>query len=79
MQLVTAEDVITEKGIVSTKWYQIPKRVAVEFDGNKLVMKITEEEAELLYARADSPPELDVEESETVLWWRKGLSPKRKR
>ena len=65
VQLVTAEDVITQKGIVSTKWYQIPKRLVVEFDGNKLVLKMTEEEAELLYARADSPPELDEEESES--------------
>ena len=44
VQLVTLEDVITQKGIVSTKWYQNPKRVAVEFDGNKLVLKITEED-----------------------------------
>jgi uncharacterized protein (TIGR02271 family) len=61
------EDVITQKGIVSTKWYQIPKRLAEEFDGNKLVLKITEEEAELLYARADSPSELDEVESETTV------------
>ena len=78
VQLVTSEDVITEKGIVSTKWYQIPKRVAVEFDGNKLVLKITEEEAELLYARADSPPELDEEESETAPLVEERVEPQKK-
>ena len=78
VQLVTAEDVITQKGIVSTKWYQIPKRLAVEFDGNKLVLKMTEEEAELLYARADSPPELDEEESETVSLVEERVEPQKK-
>jgi hypothetical protein len=52
---VTSDDVITHKGIVNTKWFQIPKRLAQEFDGNKLVFKLTQEEAELSYARADSP------------------------
>jgi hypothetical protein len=66
VQQISSEDVITQKGIDSTKWYQIPKRLAEEFDGNKLVLKITEEEAELFYASADSPPELDEEESETT-------------
>ena len=78
VQLVTAEDVITQKGIVSTKWYQIPKRLAVEFDGNKLVLKMTEEEAELLYARADSPPELDEEESEAVSLVEERVEPQKK-
>jgi uncharacterized protein (TIGR02271 family) len=78
VQLVASEDVITQKGIVSTKWYQIPKRLAVEFDGNKLVLKITEEEAELLYARADSPPELDEEESEAVSLVEERVEPQKK-
>ena len=77
-QLVASEDVITEKGIVSTKWYQIPKRLAVEFDGNKLVLKITEEEAELLYARDDSPLELDEEESEAVSLVEERVEPQKK-
>jgi uncharacterized protein (TIGR02271 family) len=78
VQLVASEDVITEKGTVSTKWYQIPKRLAVEFDGNKLVLKITEEEAELLYARADSPLELDEEESEAVSLVEERVEPQKK-
>ncbi len=31
---VTSEYVITHKGIVNTKWFQIPKHLAQEFDGN---------------------------------------------
>ena len=41
-------------------------------------MKITEEEAELLYARADSPPELDEEESETVSLVEERVEPQKK-
>jgi hypothetical protein len=32
---VTSEYVIMHKGIVNTKWFQIPKRLAQEFDGNQ--------------------------------------------
>ena len=31
---VTSEYVITHKGMVNTKWFQIPKHLAQEFDGN---------------------------------------------
>ena len=37
---VTSEDVITHKGILNKKWFQIPKHLAQEFDGDKLVGKI---------------------------------------
>ena len=39
---------------------------------------MTEEEAELLYARADSPPELDEEESETVSLVEERVEPQKK-
>ncbi len=67
VQQVTTKDVITQKGIVSTKWYQIPKRLVQEFDGNHLIFELTEEGAELLYARADKPPDMDQEQSETTV------------
>ena len=42
---VTSEYVITHKGIVNTKWFQIPKHLAQEFDGNQLIFKVSEKEA----------------------------------
>lgn len=67
VQQVTSENVITQKGIVNTKWFQIPKRLAQEFDGNKLVLKVGEEEAKTMYAKDESPLEEDQEESETTV------------
>ena len=64
---VTSEDVITHKGILNTKWFQIPKHLAQEFDGDKLVFKITEEEAKDKYIKHDSPLEEDNEESEKTI------------
>lgn len=67
VQQVTSEYVVTQKGIVNTKWFQIPKRLAQEFDGNKLVLKVTEDEAKLLYAKDESPLDESQEESETTV------------
>ena len=52
---VTSEYVITHKGIVNTKWFQIPKHLAQEFDGNQLIFKATEKEAKDLYIKDESP------------------------
>ncbi len=67
VQQVTLEHVITQKGIVNTKWFQIPKRLAQEFDGNKLILKVGEEEAKMMYEKDESPLEEDQEESETTV------------
>ena len=59
---VTSEYVITHKGIVNTKWFQIPKDLAQEFDGNQLILKVTEKEAKDMYVKHESPLEEDQEE-----------------
>ena len=64
---VTSEYVITHKGIVNTKWFQIPKHLAQEFDGNQLILKITEKEAKDLYVKHESPLEEDQEDSDTTM------------
>lgn len=64
---VTSEYVITHKGIVNTKWFQIPKHLAQEFDGNQLILKVTEKEAKDLYIKHESPLEDDQEDSETMV------------
>src|SRR6187397_1808403 len=64
---VTSEYIITHKGIVNTKWLQIPKHLAQEFDGNQLVLKVTEKEAKDLYIKDESPLEEDQADSETTV------------
>lgn len=64
---VTSEYVITHKGIVNTKWFQIPKHLAQEFDGNQLILKVTEKEAKDLYIKHESPLDDDQEDSETTV------------
>jgi len=65
---VTSEYVITHKGIVNTKWFQIPKHLAQEFDGNQLILKVTEKEAKDMYVKHESPLEDDQEQdSETTV------------
>jgi uncharacterized protein (TIGR02271 family) len=65
---VTSEYVITHKGIVNTKWFQIPKHLAQEFDGNQLILKVTEKEAKDMYVKHESPLEEDQEEdAETIV------------
>ena len=65
VQEVTSENVLTQKGLVNTRWFQIPKRLAQEFDGSKLVFKIIRDEAKNLYEKEVSP--VDSEESETTV------------
>jgi uncharacterized protein (TIGR02271 family) len=75
---VTSEYVITHKGIVNTKWFQIPKHLAQEFDGNQLVLKVTEKEAKDLYIKHESPLD-DQEDSErTVSLVEERLEPRTK-
>ena len=64
---VTSEYVITHKGIVNTKWFQIPKHLAQEFDGNQLVLKVTEKEAKDLYIKQESPLVDNQEDSDTTV------------
>ena len=67
IQKVTSEYVLTQKGLVNMKWFEIPKRLAQEFDGNKLVLKVTEEEAKNLYIKHESPLDDETEESESTV------------
>lgn len=65
VQQVTSEYVLTQKGLVNTRWFQIPKHLAQEFDGSKLVFKIIRDEAKNLYEKDVSP--IDSEYSQTTL------------
>jgi stress response protein YsnF len=62
---VTSEYIITHKGIVNTKWFQIPKRLAQGFDGSTLFVNVKEDEAKDLYKKEELP--IESEDSETVV------------
>jgi uncharacterized protein (TIGR02271 family) len=64
---VTSEYVIMHKGIVNTKWFQIPKHLAQEFDGNQLIFKVTEKEAKNLYIKHEPPLNDNEEGSDTTV------------
>ena len=64
---VTSEYVITHKGIVNTKWFQIPKHLAQEFDGIQLIFKVTEKEAKDLYIKNESPLDDNEEGRDTTV------------
>jgi hypothetical protein len=46
VQEVNSEYVITQKGIVDRKWYQIPKSLVKSFDGDTVFFNVTEEQTE---------------------------------
>lgn len=56
VQEVTADNILTQKGIVEKKWFQIPKHLALGFDGNMLTLNVTEEQAKAMYV-IDRPTE----------------------
>ena len=56
VQEVTADNILTQKGIVEKKWFQIPKHQALGFDGNMLTLNVTEEQAKAMYV-IDRPTE----------------------
>lgn len=66
VQYVLDQYVLTQKGIVERKWFEIPKELAQAFDGNKLIFRVSETEAKDTYLR-DEPTPLDegVEQSKT--------------
>lgn len=65
VQQVTSEYVLTQKGLVNTRWFQIPKHLAQEFDESKLVFKIIRDEAKNLYEKDVSP--IDSKDSQTTV------------
>ena len=77
VQEVTSEYVLTQKGLVNTRWFQIPKRLALEFDGSKLVFKLLRDEAKNLYEK-DVSPKVSQDSETTVPLIEERLEPKKK-
>jgi uncharacterized protein (TIGR02271 family) len=54
VQEVTSEFVLTQKGVVDKKRFEIPKKLVKDFDGNKLVLDVTELDAKNSYLQNKS-------------------------
>ncbi len=79
VQQVTSEYVLTQKGLVNMRWFQIPKQLAQDYDGNKLVLRVTEQEANDLYIKDEPQSEESQDESKsTVPLVQERLEPKKK-
>jgi uncharacterized protein (TIGR02271 family) len=63
VQEVTADHVLTQKGIVDKKWFQIPKNLAQGFDGDMLTFNVTEAQAKDTYV-IDKPASAGEEEED---------------
>lgn len=63
VQKVNSDFVVTQKGILDKEWFHIPRNLVTSYDGNKLIFRVTKEEAETSYLRNELPAEED--ESET--------------
>src|SRR5918994_5756819 len=56
IQSVDPEYVITQKGIIDKEIFSFPTSLVQEYDGNRVLFKVTEEEARNSYMR---PPNVD--------------------
>jgi uncharacterized protein (TIGR02271 family) len=54
VQEVTSDFVLTQKGVVDKKRFEIPKKLVKDFDGNKLVLDVTELDAKNSYLQNKS-------------------------
>ena len=66
VQEVNSDYVVTQKGILDKEWFHIPRNLATSYDGNKLIFRVTKDEAETSYLRNEQPAEaVEEDESET--------------
>lgn len=64
VQEVNSDYVVTQKGILDKEWFHIPRNLVTSYDGNKLIFRVTKEEAETTYLRNERPAEA-IEEDES--------------
>lgn len=66
VQEVNSDYVVTQKGILDKEWFHIPRNLVTSYDGNKLIFRVTKDEAETSYLRNEQPAEtVKEDESET--------------
>src|SRR6185503_11511095 len=66
VQVVNSDYVVTQKGIIEKEWFHIPRNLVTSYDGNKLIFRVTKEEAETSYLRNELPAAaVEDDDSET--------------
>ena len=66
VQEVISDYVVTQKGILDKEWFNIPRNLVTSYDGNKLIFRVTKEEAESSYLRNERPVKaVEKDEPET--------------
>ena len=66
VQEVNSDYVVTQKGILEKEWFHIPRNLVTSYDGNKLIFRVTKEEAETSHLRNERPAEaVEDDDSET--------------
>ena len=54
IQSVDPEYVLTQKGIIDKEFFSFPVKLVQEYDGNRVLFKVTEEEARNSYMRSQN-------------------------
>jgi stress response protein YsnF len=67
VQEVTSDNVVTQKGILDKKQFEIPKRLVKSFDGNKITFGLSESDAESLYLKDKPDVDDTIAGSETTI------------
>jgi len=65
IQGVDSEYVITQKGIIDKEFFSFPKKLVQDYDGNRAVFKVTEQEARNSYMQSQSIDDASSDEIET--------------
>ena len=63
VQDVNSEYVLTQKGIIDKEFFSFPKNLVQDYDGDRVIFKITEEEARKSYMQNPQNVNLDQDES----------------
>ncbi len=62
IQKVGSDSILTKKGFINTKFFDIPKDKVESYDGDVVYFKLTEEEAMNLYMRKEEDSSIDQSE-----------------
>jgi uncharacterized protein (TIGR02271 family) len=66
IQEIGSDSILTKKGIINTKLFEIPKDLVESYDEDIVYFKLTEEEAINLYMRKEVEEDFSIEQSKTT-------------
>ena len=78
VQEVTSDNVLTQKGILDKKQFEIPKHLAKSFDGDKIIFSVSQSDAESLYLKEKADFDDNTQRETTVPLIEERLEPVKK-